>query len=225
MCRSKMSVCTAVLCLACVCILAVGCEGPAAQRAETAAKRLGPYELNEDGFILNWLVVGSFPNHGDRPDNRGFHVDYLKNYGGEANHVPANEMEITEETGTKAKWTQYNSAYPEINFFSIEHLYLYYGQDDILTYSACWLECEKDMEVEIRVGSDDGYKLWIDHKLIGEERVYRSAAIDQEIYPIKLSKGTNLVLIKVDQDWGAYQFMMRVMTPDGKRASGIKVLN
>ena len=232
MCRSKMRICIAVLCLAAVCVV-VGCEGLAARKSCTAekkpaclVKRLGPYELDEDGFIANWLVVGPFPNPGERPDNEGFHVDYLKDYGGEAKHVPADGMGITKDDGTKVKWAQYEPSYgSRIDFFEIAHLDLGFQQDDILTYSACWLECEKDMNVQIRVGSDDGYKLWVDHNLIGEEHVYRAAYQDQESYDVKLSKGMHLILIKVDQDYGAFEFMLRATTPAGMAASGIKVWN
>jgi hypothetical protein len=191
MCGKKMRVCFAVLCLSTVCVLVVGCEGVAARKSCTAekapacsAKRLGPYELDEDGFITNWLVVGPFPNPGERPDNEGFHVDYLKKYGGETRHVPANGAEIAKDDGTTVKWAQYEPAYSSrINFFDV------------------------------------------DYKLVGEEHVYRAAYQDQENYPIKLSKGTHLILIKVDQDYGSFEFMLRVTTPGGRRASGVKVWN
>ena len=224
MCRNKMRVCILVLCLAAVCAV-VGCEGLAVRPAGTAAKRLGPYELDEQGFITHWLVVGPFPNPGERPDNEGFHIDYLKEYGGEADHLPASGMEITRDDGTKLKWAQYESTDSKIDFFTIDHLNLSYLQDDILTYSACRLECKRDMNVQIRIGSDDGYKLWVDHKLIAEEHVYRAAYQDQEIYPMKLSKGMHLILLKVDQDYGGFEFMMRVVAPGSKRASGIEVWN
>lgn len=226
MCGKKMRVCFAVLCLSTVCVLVVGCEGIATKAPTCSVKRLGPYELDADGFVTNWLVVGPFPNPGERPDNKGFHVDYLKKYGGETNYVPADGAEIAKDDGTKVKWAQYKPAYgSRIDFFSVDHLDLGYVQDDILTYSACWLECERDMNIQIRVGSDDGYKLWVDHKLVGEEHVYRSAYQDQENYPIKLSKGMHLVLIKVDQDYGSFEFMLRVTTPGGRKASGVKVWN
>ena len=134
-------------------------------------------------------------------------------------------MEIKKPDGTVVKWLPYSSVDTEIDFFAIDHLGLYYQQDDILAYCACWLECDEDKEVEIRVGSDDGYKLWLDHELIGEQHVYRCAAIDQEIYPVKLSKGWHLILIKVDQDYGDFKFMLRVVTPDGRKVPGIKVWN
>lgn len=226
MCKNEVHVCIAVLCLAAVCALVVGCEAPLAKAPAPSAKVLGPYELDTEGFITNWLVVGPFPNPGERPDNEGFHVDYLENYGGEANHIPFDGMEIAKDDGTTVKWAQHESTYASrIDFFSVDHLNLGYMQDDILAYAACWLECEKDMQLEIRVGSDDGYKLWVDHKLIGEQHVYRAAYQDQETYPIKLSRGTHIILIKVDQDYGAFEFMLRVVTPDGQSPPGIKVWN
>jgi hypothetical protein len=187
---------------------------------------LGPYELDNDGFITNWLVVGPFPNPGDRPDNKGFHIDYLKNYGGEENHVPFKGMEIAKDDATRVKWAPYDSKYySRIDFFSVDHLSLGYNEEDVLAYAACWLECPDDIQLEVKIGSDDGYKLWLDHKLIGQQHVYRAAYQDQETYPVKLSKGTHIVLIKVDQDYGSFEFMMRVLTPDGQKPDGIKVWN
>lgn len=52
-------------------------------------------------------------------------------------------------------WKPYASRDALIDFFSVPHLKLENQQDQILTYSACWMECEKKMDVEIRVGSDD----------------------------------------------------------------------
>jgi hypothetical protein len=57
------------------------------------------------------------------------------------------------------------------------------------------------------------------------QHVYRSAYQDQETYQLKLSKGTHIVLIKVDQDYGGFEFMLRVVTPSGERPAGIQVWN
>jgi hypothetical protein len=196
--------------------------------APSSAKGLGPYKLvsnwmDEPGFIADWLMVGPFPNPGERPDNAGFGIDYLKDCGGELECVPANGMEVKDPNGKVFKWQQYRSTSPEINFFSVEGLNLEPSQEDILVYCACWLDSDAEKDVELRVGSDDGYKLWLNHKLIGEQNVYRSMELDSETYKVKLNKGKNLILIKVTQDWGEFQFELRVVNADGKEVPGITV--
>ena len=198
--------------------------------AAVAGPTLGPFNLvkkwaEEQGFVANWLIVGPFPNPGEQPDNTGFGTDYLKNYGGEAAFTPTNGMEIKKADGSAVKWLPYNATGTDIIFFDIPHLKLEPQQEDILCYAACWLDADADKEVEVRVGSDDGYKLWINHQLISEQHVYRAMEIDQETHKVKLNKGKNLLLIKVDQDWGDFQFMLRVVDAEGKEVPGIKVWN
>ena len=207
-------------------------EKPKEAKAAVAVKgpALGPYNftanwMDEPGFITNWLIVGPFPNPGERPDNNGFNVDYLKSCGGESGCVPANGMEIKKDDGTVLKWTPYQSTATDISFFAVESLKLEPQQEDILVYCACWLDSDADKDVELRVGSDDGYKLWLNNKFVAEQNVYRAMEMDQETYKVKLNKGMNLVLIKVCQDWGEYGFMLRVVGADGKAVPGIKVWN
>jgi hypothetical protein len=211
--------------LAAVCLLVAG-----ALTGEEAAKpaQQGPFSLDSDGFILNWLMLGPFPNPGDRPDNKGYFIDYLKDFGGEVEHTPSLKMEIpggATNLEQKVKWQAYTSQAPNINFFDVPHLKLTDQQDDVLVYAACWVEAEKDVDVEVRVGSDDAYKLWIDHKKIAEVHEYRAAEQDQEKYPMKLTAGKHLILIKVDQDYGGFEFLLRIVTSEGKKAAGIKVWN
>lgn len=207
-------------------------EEPAAEPKEACGKgaTLGPYNLaknwmDEPGFIDHWLVVGPFPNPGERPDNEGFNVDYLKNYGGEMGHEPTNGMEIKDADGNAFKWQQYAGTTTDISLFAIEGLGLEPQQEDILCYAACWLDSDADKEVELRIGSDDGYKLWVNHQLVSEQNVYRAMEMDQETYKVKLNKGKNLILFKITQDWGEYEFMLRVVDADGEEVPGIKVWN
>jgi hypothetical protein len=191
---------------------------------------MGPYALaknwmDEQGFIDHWIVAGPFPNPGTRPDENGITVDYLKNYGGELNYKPANGMEIKTDDGKMLKWQQYASPTPEINFFSIESLKLEPSQENILCYAACWVDSDADKDVELRIGSDDGYKLWVNNKLITEQNVYRSMEMDQETHKIKLNKGKNFIMIKVTQDYGEFSFEIRIVNSEGKAVPGITVWN
>lgn len=249
--KSQIRTLIGVLCLAALFVNFAGCKkqaasepkvtgepakmAPAEKPKEAPAKpapsgKGGPHKfvmnwMDEQGFIANWLILGPLPNPGERPDNAGFNIDYLKDYGGELNHNPANGMEVKDANGNVLKWKPYISTSPEINFFSIEDLKLEPSQEDILVYCACWLDSDAEKEVELRVGSDDGYKLWVNHKLVGEQNVYRSMELDSETYKVKLNKGKNLILIKVAQDWGEFQFQMRAVSADGKEVPGVSVWN
>ena len=198
--------------------------------AAVAGPTLGPFNLaknwaEEQGFVANWLICGTFPNPGERPDNTGFTTDYLKNYGGEMAFTPTSSMEIKRPDGTVAKFQPYHATGTDIIFGDVAFLGIEPTQEKILVYCACWLDADTDKDVEVRVGSDDGYKLWINHQLISEQHVYRAMEMDQETHKVKLNKGKNLILIKVDQDTGEYQFMLRVVGADGKEIPGIKVWN
>jgi hypothetical protein len=237
-----------VLCLTALCGLIVACDAQAAKDANAPAKApavaakpaaavagptLGPFNLaknwaEEQGFVANWLIAGPFPNPGERPDNNGFNTDYLKDNGGEEAFVPTNGIAIKGggmDGKATVKFQPYHATGTDIIFGDVNFLGIEPTQEKILTYSACWLDSDADKDVEIRVGSDDGYKLWLNHKLIATVHEYRAMEMDQETHKVKLNKGKNLILIKVDQDTGEYQFMLRVVGADGKAAPGVTVWN
>lgn len=175
-------------------------------------------ELDASGFVQHWLIAGPFPNPGDR----GLDIDYL---GGESGYVPSDGKEVTYGAGVKVKWGAHVAPSERIDFFAVGHLGLFANQENFVVYSACWLECEADATVEIRVGSDDGCAVWVDQKEVGRHHLHRAALPDQETYPVRLTKGRHLVLIKVDNGARGCEMLMRVTTPGGGPAQGIRVSN
>jgi alpha-galactosidase len=175
----------------------------------------GQHALSGDGFVDQWIVAGPFSLKGGNPVDTGLGLDHL---GGEAAYEPARDAEVARPDGTKVKWLGYGSAEELVDFFEVSHLNLTRGDPAIATYAACWLDVEADVDVDLKLGSDDGYKLWLDHKEIATVPLYRAAAPDQETYRVTLTKGRHLVMIKVTQGTGDYGFYLRVVTPDGHPA-------
>ena len=100
---------------------------PPKPTATVAGPTLGPFNLaknwaEEQGFVVNWLICGPFPNPGDRPDNTGFGTDYLKNYGGEAAFTPTSGMEIKKDDGSAVKFLPYSTTGTDIIFGDVAHL-------------------------------------------------------------------------------------------------------
>ncbi len=72
----------------------------------------------------------------------------------------------------------------------------------------------EEKEVLLGVGSDDGVKVWLNGNLVHENWVPRGITLDEDIVKINLQKGTNRLLVKVQdmsQEWG---FSCRVMNPE-----------
>jgi hypothetical protein len=193
-----------------------------------AAKLAGPFAPDADGFIRNWLVVGPFPNPGGRPQGemdavpkcKGYECDYLK---GEAAYIAEAGKEVALEGGKKVAWKACKSDSDLVDFLALAGLNMGDGEN-IAAYAFCWVEVDQDVDAQVRVGSDDGYKLWIDGQLVKAVHEHRGAEQDQETHKVKLAKGKHPLLLKVDTDWGQFAFYLRVLGSDGKKVA-VKVWN
>jgi hypothetical protein len=186
-------------------------------RQKALSQRKGPYDLDGSGNIQNWLIAGPFPNN----DDKGFYVDFLKT---EEQHEPADGKEVPKEGG-KVRWAPYRAEGGRVNFFEVPHLGLSDKQPFVIQYAACWLELDRDLDLELRLGSDDGFRLWVDGELRTGAHVHRGVKEDEDTCAIRLSRGIHLVLLKVDQGDGDHGFVVRVTTPDGNRPAGVRVWN
>ena len=86
----------------------------------------------------------------------------------------------------------------------------------VIGYAACYLESDKEQDCIIATGSDDGIKVWLNHKLIASHHVFRMCGKDDDKNKAHLKKGKNLLLLKVDQDYADYGFFLRILGPDEK---------
>lgn len=186
----------------------------AAKEGAAAAlkNRLGPFELDKDGYVNNWLLTGPFPN----PNDSGRFKDYL---GTEEEHIPSKGK----RAGDKP-WTPVQVSAGVVNLLTEPAL----GpgkREWIIVYAGCWLEAERDVDVELRIGTDDGFKLWVDGESQIRNHVSRAMKPDSDKHAFKLTRGTHRILMKVDQGKGDGGLMMRVTAPDGRKASGVRVWN
>jgi hypothetical protein len=64
--------------------------------------------------------------------------------------------------------------------------------------------------------SDDDVRIWLNGEEVLSQNIARSAAVDQDIVPVKLRNGMNEVLVKVCEravDWGFY---LRITDMEGE---------
>lgn len=194
------------------------------------AKELAEMETakpDKDGFIRDWLVMGSFPNppiSGTIAEGqltyRGFSEDFLKPISGEKNVEPdpkKQTFQFFDESlrgkdvaeGQIKMWSVYTTSGP-VDFLNL------LGGDYQVAYAACYIHAAKDTDAVLAIGSDDGCKVYLNHELVHENAAHRGMKADSDQVRVKLKKGQNVLLVKIDQSSGGWQFCLRFLDPDTK---------
>jgi len=78
-----------------------------------------------------------------------------------------------------------------------------------ITYVAQRVWAPDTREVEWKIGSDDGFQLYLDGELVTERRVNRGVQLDQDRAKASLSPGPHLVVLKIINTGGAGAFALQ----------------
>ena len=88
--------------------------------------------------------------------------------------------------------------------------------DYVNGYAVTYLLVDADMDVQVRTGSDDGYRYWIDDDLlVNMPGACRCYADDQEVTAYHLTAGEHRVLMHVGENTGNWGFTFRLTYPNG----------
>ncbi len=77
--------------------------------------------------------------------------------------------------------------------------------DDFTSYAFTTLVSETDQpNVLMRVGSDDSIKVWLNGQVVWSNATNRSYRKNDDVFPVNLKKGDNLLLVKVSDRSGSW---------------------
>lgn len=204
------------------------------------------FKPNAEGFIRDWLICGPFPSPGDRFANEkrqitGWDTDFLSNDGkpGETAIQPRPEEEHVAKfpAGTRAPWKPMDVRVAwqpvhtgESNYLDLAKAFtndvLFDSKvltEQCIGYAACYIDLPEEVDGTLAVGSDDGYRIWIDDTVVAEHIAFRGAATDQEKYPVRLTKGKHRILVKIHNDLGGHGVYLRLLDRDGKPITGYTI--
>ena len=57
-------------------------------------------------------------------------------------------------------------------------------------------------------------RVWLNGELVHESSTPRALVVDDDVFPVKLKKGTNRLVIKVANDQGDWGFTFRFLSPE-----------
>jgi len=164
---------------------------------------IGPFELGLDKIIVDYGTIkpDSADNTSHPPKPEGFDKIY----------PPEREIILDKEYQGRngpIRWTKWQGR--EDGYVDLENLNKS-SDNDALAYAVSCIYSQKQKDVILTFGSDDGAKIWLNDKKIYDQHIQRFVKIDQEIIPVNLKPGWNKLLIKTEQLYPGWKFAVKVI--------------
>lgn len=153
------------------------------------------------GVVAGWHLVGAWP--------------WSFANGFEAPHVDPAAVDVaqTYTAGDETlAWQWHESPSPD-------GLVQLHGRYPLIEHCTAYAYTEvtvpEDCEAQVRAGSDDGIRVWVNGEVVLENHVDRGADLDQDTAPARLRAGVNRILVQSTQHVGGWNFLLRLTQPDG----------
>jgi len=96
------------------------------------------------------------------------------------------------------------------------------GGEQCVAYARTWIFSEQEQPARLELGSDDGVKVWLNHKLVHANNTARPLQPGSDQLNVTLKPGWNPLLLKITQNNLAWEFCARLLKPDGSRLAGLQ---
>jgi CubicO group peptidase (beta-lactamase class C family) len=173
------------------------------------------YSLASSGqFMRDWLIAGPIAVKGvgtsipdDATQSKFFSQDDFTS-------LPVNPKKPfspIQKDGATFSWTPYTAVESKIDFEGF-----FKNKDFVQAYAVAEIKSDADQKVLFAFGSDDGIKVILNGKVIHNNWVPRAITPDEDIVPATLVKGSNQLIVKVQDMQGDWGFTARIMDDQAK---------
>lgn len=170
------------------------------------------------GFLTAWHVIGPFDNR----EGIGYEAVYppeieFKDSG--AVDLKGTSQGLVDGKKKEVRWQKLETKddYGIVDIAKNVHPY-----KGAVMYATVDYVSPKAQTVEIRLGTPNAWKVWVNGKIaFSREEYHRGMSLDQYRVPVKLKPGRNRILLKLcqneqEQDWAQrYQYQLRVSDETG----------
>jgi hypothetical protein len=199
--RKVATVLTAVA-LAAVCLPAFAADDKAA--------------TDDEGFIRRWLLLAPIPLAENQSGAEGLSKEQVKD-----------EAKLKPKAGEKVKvgdkeleWKEHTAKDYLIDF----NEFLGSQTEDSVGYAVCYVVSDAEhKDIQLRTGSDDQAKLYLNGKEVWKFEDARALDKDQNTTEVTLNKGVNVVVFKVVNEKIDWSGCVRFTDKDGAPLKGLKV--
>jgi hypothetical protein len=159
------------------------------------------FRVGRNAFIRSWLIIGPFPS----PGGRGF----AKAFPPETEGVRLGRA-YTGAAGA-VRWQRHEAKDEAIDLAA-----LFEPNEHVAAYAACWIRSERARPAVIELGTDDGFKLWLNGEQVGAEPTDRALERAQNVIPVLLRRGWNELLLKVINIESKWEFVVELADRKGR---------
>jgi tetratricopeptide (TPR) repeat protein len=161
------------------------------------------------GSVTTWSAVGEFENISES----GFNKNY------DPITKPKSTETFTNKKNAPVKWFVL-PAYRNDRWVDFE--YHFFTTNSII-YAQTFVTSSGAKDVQLRLGTSGSIKLWLNDRLIFEEREERNNDMDTYIIRAKLSSGKNRILVQLgSSEIDQSNFLLRITDEKGENIPGLQ---
>jgi hypothetical protein len=153
----------------------------------------------------SWHIIGPFDN-GEA--DAGIDTVY----------PPEKDIDLKGEYKGKSNKVSWHTIRPDgTGYVDLMKLYAP-NHSQIVSYLYQEIDSPVDQDAVVLLGHDDACKLWLNDKVIHENRAHVAAAPETHQVKVKLKKGSNKVLLKINNGDGPHGFYFTVVAEQELKA-------
>jgi hypothetical protein len=158
---------------------------------------------NPDGTVILNSVEVNTGRISRRAQMSAFNTDWFTEAGADSVRPrEGDRQKIDEETALT--WERVRS---EDGFVNMQ---TGIGKDYVVGYAWAEFDSPRETEAWLGLGSDDGVKIWLNGELVHDKWIRRPSRVDDDVVPLKLKKGPNRMLIKIQNATIDWSFLYRL---------------
>ncbi len=119
------------------------------------------------------------------------------------------------ETETETTQVRLNQVFHRLSNFQVD------TATNVSAYAHVYVYSPSDQTVQLRLGSDDGIKAWLNGTVLISREITRTLTLDSDIVSANLRQGWNSLTLKVSQGSASWQMSARFTNTSAQPLSGL----
>lgn len=153
--------------------------------------------------VIHWLTLGPFPNPLDRGKDF-WDPSSTDPFGKDEEWVPrARPMQ-----GDRTLGKTWERRFGATEYVDLNRIYT--NRPSALAYLCAYVMTDREGEVMLHYGSDDGIKIWLNAETLVENPGHRAWRRDEFSTPARLRKGENILILKSENAGGNWGFNLHI---------------